>query len=336
MKKKSGVNSFIFFLNTLVALLLLGAYFLPFLSPINIPAIGIISLVFPIVYFINILFFLYWLLGLKKKAILSLIIVIVGFPYLNNIVKFSDKQVLLSDDVKVMSYNVRLLNYYNFIKDKETGDKIVKFVKDKNPDILAMQEYCTDTKLVFDFPYKHIKTQNPSSIFGLAIYSKYPIIKKGSLDFNSVANNSIFVDVIIKKDTVRVYNVHLESLKINPNKENFGEKSSEKLLSRMKHTFQQQAIQVEKILNHQSKWKGKSILMCDLNNTPFSWVYQKLTVKKKDAFEEAGKGFGKTYNHLFPLRIDYILTSPEIEVNHYKRFSVNYSDHYPIMARLNF
>ena len=65
-------------------------------------------------------------------------------------------------------------------------------------------------------------------------------------------------------------------------------------------------------------------------------MYHKLKEDKNDAFETAGKGFGKTFDYPFPTRIDFILTDEQIEVNNFKTYDVLYSDHYPIMARLQF
>jgi vancomycin resistance protein VanJ len=73
----------------------------------------------------------------------------------------------------------------------------------------------------------------------------------------------------------------------------------------------------------------------DFNNTAYSWVYNKISHSKKDAFVEAGKGFGKTFNYSYPLRIDFILTSDNIEINHFKTFNEKFSDHFPILARVN-
>ncbi|WP_392347230.1 hypothetical protein [uncultured Polaribacter sp.] len=56
------------------------------------------------------------------------------------------------------------------------------------------------------------------------------------------------------------------------------------------------------------EWKGKKIVCGDFNNTSYSWMYTKISTNKKDAFIEAGKGFGQTYNYWFPMRIDFILT----------------------------
>jgi len=89
-------------------------------------------------------------------------------------------------------------------------------------------------------------------------------------------------------------------------------------------------------LKHQEETSLKSIICGDFNNNAFSWVYHKLKSNKNDAFEVAGKGFGKTFDFAFPLRIDFILTDERIEVNHFKTFKVKFSDHFPIMARLQF
>ncbi len=56
---------------------------------------------------------------------------------------------------------------------------------------------------------------------------------------------------------------------------------------------------------------------------------------KKDAFIEAGNGFGRTFNYWFPMRIDFVLTSPDLKINQFKTFDKKFSDHFPILARLN-
>ena len=43
---------------------------------------------------------------------------------------------------------------------------------------------------------------------------------------------------------------------------------------------------------------------------------------------------GKTFNYLYPLRIDFILVDLNFEVNNFKTFEVPYSDHFPILARI--
>jgi endonuclease/exonuclease/phosphatase family metal-dependent hydrolase len=170
---------------------------------------------------------------------------------------------------------------------------------------------------------------------GWQFFSKFKIINTGSLDFKGTSNNIIFADIIQEKDTIRIYNVHLESLGIKPNEENFGEQNSEKLLKRVTTSFKKQADQTALFIAHEQQWKGKKIVCGDLNNTSYSWVYNQISKDKKDAFIEAGKGFGKSYDYLFPTRIDFILTDKAAVINQFKTFSIKHSDHFPILARIN-
>ena len=335
MVKYNFLNKIIVLVNSILAILLLLSYLLPYISPEKVPIFTIISLAVPVLLALNIFFIIYWIIKLKKYFTISLISIILGIGYISNIYKFSEKKIFLNDDLKVMSYNVRLFNHYNWSTDSTIVKKISSFIAEKEPDVLSIQEYYDAENLQLKYPYQFIKTKSNFNKFGLAIFSKFNIINSGSLDLKESANNIIYTDILKDKDTIRVYNIHLESLKMNTSQENFGTKNSDKLLEQMEASFQKQAKQVELFLQHEKKWDGKKILCGDFNNTAFSWVYRELSNEKQDAFKEAGKGLGKTFNYWYPLRIDFILTDANFDINNFKTFNVPYSDHYPILARLN-
>jgi endonuclease/exonuclease/phosphatase family metal-dependent hydrolase len=79
------------------------------------------------------------------------------------------------------------------------------------------------------------------------------------------------------------------------------------------------------------------VVVCgDFNDTPVSYVYHKLRGDLKDAYVEAGRGLGGTYNGNLPsYRIDFILFDPSFEAYNYKRQTVKLSDHFPIMVTLD-
>lgn len=335
MKTQRAIHKFLFILNSLVALLLLFSYFLPFISPKNFPALAVLSLGVPIFIIVNILFFIYWLIRRKKQLFVSLAVLLLGFNYITSLFLLSGKSISVENHLKIMSYNVRGFHHLGWKDKTDTSEKIFDFIKVKNPDVLALQEYYTNSGIDHGFPHQYVKTKESKSYFGYAVFSKYEIINAGSLDFEGSYNNVIFVDLKIESDTIRVYNIHLESLGVNPNKENFGQENSEKLYQRIKRTFSEQASQTELFLAHKNAWKGKSIICGDLNNTAFSWVYNEISDGMKDTFLEAGKGFGKTYNYPYPLRIDFILTDESFEVSDFKTYNVNYSDHFPISTNLH-
>ena len=335
MKTQRAIHKFLFILNSLVALLLLFSYFLPFISPKTFPALAVLSLGVPILIIINILFFIYWLIQRKKQHFISFVVLLLGFNYVTSLFLISGKNNTKEGNLLIMSYNVKGFSHLGWKENTSTSHKIFDFIKTENPDVLAIQEYYINSEIDHDFSYQYVKTKASKSKFGYAIFSKHEIINSGSLEFNESHNNAIFADLKIANDTIRVYNIHLESLGVNPNKENFGQENSEKLYQRIKKTFSKQAAQTEVFLAHKNTWKGKSIICGDFNNTAFSWVYNEISDGMTDTFLEAGKGFGKTYNYPYPLRIDFILTDESFSVDHFKTHRVNYSDHFPIMVNLH-
>ena len=334
MKKLHFIDKLIYILNSILAVLLLLSYLLPYISPKNIPIFAILSLFAPLLIAVNLIFVVYWLLRLKKQFLLSTLILLVGWSFNSTFYKISGKNNSENNDISVMSYNVRMFNHWKWIDNDSIPNRIFDFIKTKNPDILLFQEYYRIKNNPIKYPYQFINTKKDSGKIGLAIYSKFPIINKGSLDLKNTANNIIFVDIKRENDTIRVYNLHLQSLQLNTEKENFGQENSEKLVARLKESFKKQAQQTETFLAHQSSWKGKTIVGGDFNNTSYSWVYKQIASNKKDAFVKAGKGFGNTFNYWFPLRIDYILTDETATIQSFEVIPEKNSDHYPILSKI--
>ncbi len=337
MKKLSIIDKFIYFINTLLALALLVSYLLPYISPEKFPFLAILSLFVPALILINSLFVLYWLIKLKKQLLLSTLILAIGWSFNSSLIQFTGKELSNEKVLSIMSYNVRMFNRWKWIDNDSIGKNIINFVKSKDADIVLFQEYYILEKEKLDYEYKYIKTQKKDNKTGLAIYSKYPIINKGSLNLENTSNNIIFIDIVKEKDTVRIYNFHLQSLQLNTNEENFGQENSEKLIARLKESFKVQAEQTKVFLEHEKTWKGKKIVAGDFNNTSYSWVYNQIANDKKDTFLESGEGFGKTFNYWFPLRIDFILTDKNVSVNSYQSFQKQQnSDHFPILTNISF
>lgn len=335
MKKLSFLDKIIYLLNSLLAILLVLSYLLPFVSPNSIVIFAILSLFVPVLIFLNGLFVIYWLIKLKKQFLLSSLVLTIGFFFSTPFYKISDKTSSLNKDLKVMSYNVKSFDLFHNTKEGNPSINGFDYITSIAPDVLLVQEYYQSSKIKLDFPYQYIKKQNIGGRFGMAIYSKFKIINSGSLDLKKTGNNIIFVDILKEKDTIRIYNLHLESLRIKPYEENFGEKDSKKLIDRISLTFKKQADQTALFLAHEKKWKGKKIVGGDFNNTAYSWVYNQIGNNKIDAFISAGKGFGKTYRYFLPTRIDFIFTDIRANISTFKTFDVKYSDHYPILTKVN-
>lgn len=337
MKKLSLLNKVIYFINNVFALLLFLSIAIPYIRPKSFPIISVLSLTVPFLIFAHFIFIIYWLInGVKKQFILSSICIILTilfsyFPY-----KFSGKKAVNNSKLSIMNYNVHLFNRYNWIQTKNIPEKISKFIVKNDPDILAIQEYYKSKDNHIKFPYKHLELKGESK-FGQAIFSKYKIINRGSLNFKNTSNNAIFIDILKENDTIRIYNLHLESMHIKMDSLNLSEKNSKKLLKRISTSFVRQQTQVEQFIAHKENCHYKTIICGDFNNTAYSWVYKKIKDDFQDSFLQAGKGFGKTFDfNKYPLRIDFILASDKFEVIEHKNFNVKFSDHEPILAKLNF
>jgi endonuclease/exonuclease/phosphatase family metal-dependent hydrolase len=335
MKNLKFLDKFLFLVNSLIAAMLLLSFLLPYVSPKTLPEFTILSLFVPALLFINVAFSIYWLTKLKKQFLLSFFVLIIGGFFASPLYKISDNNASLNADLKVMSFNVKTFDLFDSKKKITKAQNGFDFLANQDLDILVLQEYYQLKKNKISYPYRYIKLRSKNSKYGMAIYSKYEIINSGSLDLKSTGNNIIFADILKEKDTIRIYNAHFESLKIKPNEENFGEENSEKLISRVAQAFKKQASQTALFLNHEQQWKGKKIVCGDFNNTAYSWMYHEISKNKKDAFIVAGKGFGKTYNYWFPLRIDFILTDEAAIVNQFTTFSEKHSDHFPIRAKVH-
>ncbi|MGH1385494.1 endonuclease/exonuclease/phosphatase family protein [Kordia sp.] len=334
-KRLRILSRVIFFLNSVFAALLLLSYILPYAVPKSFPILSVLSLLVPVFIVINFIFMLFWILSVRKHFLLSFIVLILGYSHVTSMYKFSGNTTEPSkNSLSLMSYNVRLFNIYDWIKESNINRKIVDLVQTTSPDIVAFQEFHHNQKEAFDFyPYQHIVLRGKKKKAGQAIFSKFPIIHKGSIEFPNTPNNAIYIDIVKNNDTIRVYNLHLQSLRINPQKEEFSQKNSERLLKRMAKTFKMQQSQVELFEANRKKCTYKNIILGDFNNTPFSNVYKRIKGDMKDAFVEAGKGFGSTLDFsYFPMRIDFILTDESFNVNTFKTFSEHYSDHFAIQS----
>lgn len=336
MKQLKGFDKIVFVFNSIAAMLLLLSYVLPYVEPKKFAFLSVLSLTVPLLILINILFVIYWLFKVKKQLLLSLVVLLIGYSYLSSLYKFtSSKHIDDAQNISVMNYNVRLFNVFKWIPNDDVDKEILKFINENQPDILSIQEYRRDDKINFSGYHKFEEISGDKVKNGQAILSKFPIVNAGSIEFPDTYNNAIFIDIVKGKDTIRVYNVHLQSMKIDANGDALTKESSESLFKSVSNTFSMQQIQSELFLIHKKECHYRMIICGDFNNTAYSYVYKEIKGDMKDAFVEAGNGFGKTFNFkFFPIRIDFILVDDAFEINSFKTFDVLLSDHYPIMSRV--
>ncbi|WP_372974914.1 endonuclease/exonuclease/phosphatase family protein [Muriicola sp.] len=240
-----------------------------------------------------------------------------------------------TDDISILSYNVQELEGNYRMTYAEAAPKIMDFVLDQNAKIVCFQEYANTQltrKKMMAYPYEYHYGHTGNKTYApMAIYSKYPILAAGSLDFPNSNNNAIFTDLLINKDTLRVYNVHLQSLRFRAG--SLKRENSVRLFNRLGKTIRKQKEQVDILLAHTKSSPYPYIICGDFNNTQYSKVYRKLKGDLRDSFLEKGNGLGRTLLFkVLPFRIDYILIDPDFEITSHTNYKVEYSDHYPVRA----
>ncbi|MBZ4041846.1 endonuclease/exonuclease/phosphatase family protein [Flavobacterium hibisci] len=346
MKNLSWFNKIMFFLNIVLTVLTFSIYVLPFLAPKSFPLLSVLTLFMPAFFVANGLFFIYWAIQFKKRLILSGLVLLTGITFISKFYKISGKEYVDDEkDFSVMSYNVRLFNVFKWLERDDIPDNIKVFIDEKDPDILCVQEYSNSAHLDLKvYPHRYIFIDGKKIKTGQAIFSKFPIINEGNIIFPNSDNNVVYADIKRGKDVIRIYNMHLQSIKISPDVneisddiDNVNQKKSQRILARISKGFRQQQEQAEIFKENIKQCKYPIIICGDMNNSPFSYVYRNIKGKLKDTFEEAGEGFGATYKFkYYPARIDYIFTDPKMKIKQFESFSdFENSDHYPIMARLS-
>lgn len=340
MKKLNWFNKIAYFFNIVLVLLTLAGYLLPSMAPKLFPFLSVLTLILPTLLILNLFFVGYWAVQLKRQAFLSIVVFLIGFTFFTKFYKFSSKnEEIIDSDFTVLSYNVRLFNLFDWIPGENVADNIKKFIEEQNPDIICFQEYSKSADYELDdYKFRHIIMHGNKIKTGQAIFSKYRIIDEGEIALPSSDNNVVYADIVKGEDTIRVYSIHLQSVNISPDINEIDESKSKMIFNRLSEAFKAQQIQSELIQAHMQDFKGHKIICGDMNNTAFSYVYKNIIGDMNDAFVEAGKGFGQTYNYrYYPARIDYILVDDVFEVKEFTTFKdFKNSDHFPIMARLNF
>jgi len=336
MRGLSSVNKIVFAINIFTAALLFSACLTPYMSVSTFPAISFLGLAVPVLVAANILFFLYWLLQRKRQWAISFLALLLGYLALGNFVHlpFGSNASFSEDDLTVMSFNVREFNDNKIIDSGSISKEIEDLVNTEKPDIICFQEAGKITVTDYDsYPYRYLEHTGNKYRVRMAILSKYPILDAGLLNFPRTNNNGSYVDVLYKKDTIRVYNLHLQSLGITPGQGVIRKSSSEKLYKQLTTYFKKQENQANAVIEHANRVPYDKIICGDFNNSQFSRAYKIISENRVDTFKAKGSGYGRTFVfHGVPVRIDFILADPGIEVAGHKTYDVPYSDHFPIMA----
>lgn len=310
---------------------------------------------------VHIVFMVWWALRRDKTAFLSMITLLFSYGLNSRLVQFSNASDS-ADQMQVMSYNIG--NFAENGRDKRNVDRtkhnIGILLADIRPDIICFQEYSSQARGRGDFTdllldslgykagyFEKIRNLRHEGYSGMAIFSKYPILEKRFIPFKSTrtTNALIYADLLIGRDTVRVFNVHLQT-----NRLGYAEYESvtgitdntpetrrglRRVMTKLRDAAKERTVQTY-LVEEQILRSPYPVILCgDFNDLPSSFAYRKVRGDLQDSFVRKGNGIGNTYAGIFPsFRIDHVFASDHFEFLSHRVKKEKHSDHYPVISTL--
>ncbi len=364
-KLKNLSRRFLVFVNIAAALsFLIGCYAYLF-SPEKYWIIGAFALTSFYFLILLLLFLLFWIFVRSKFFLISLISIIAAWNPIQHLIQlnFSSnfKPFKEPSSIRIMSWNIEHFEITKQTKQPERRKNMFEVINTFSPDVACFQEvvatsenpdatnYIPDIMKKLGFSSFHY-TYNPrldfdhTHHFGIAIFSRYPIINKKSISYPPHTYNSIFqyVDIVKNEDTFRVFNFHLQSLKFNrknlallnnPEANNVVLKESKSIIGKFRRGLLFRAQQSERIASVIAQSPHPVIVCGDFNDVPNSYAYHTIGNGLQNAFVKKGSGLGRTFYKIAPtLRIDNIFVDKRFKVQQFERVKKYISDHYPVIA----
>jgi endonuclease/exonuclease/phosphatase family metal-dependent hydrolase len=352
---KKFLHKILLVVNVLLALSLLLSYLAYLINPETFALPAFFGLAYPYILLINIIIIVIWVMLLRYEALISVFVIALGFNHLTNYFHIGKPEKNKEDTFNVMSYNLRLFNYFEN-DDPNSEKKVIEFLKTQQPDILCLQEFFISgnpSKMESSVRaalggkyYTHLKVigRGESRYYGIITFSKFPIISKGEIIHPRSSSLSIFTDIVIEKDTFRIFNNHLQSFRLRKMESSFLEEMTapddketideiRKISGSLKQGFVRRSYQSKAVKAQIDHSPYPVIVAGDFNDTPVSYSYRKIRKGLNDSFVSSGYGTGFTYKGNYPPnRIDYILFDNALESRYFEIIKVKFSDHYPIVA----
>ena len=304
---------------------------------------------------INLFLLIIALLSRSKSAWITIIVLLPSLLFAERFVRFGGGKETGAPKIKIETYNVGLFRLSkNKLTYNQTMDSIISQINKSDADIVCLQEVYFNNRQVaktilpeYRWRAYHLISHKNGKQSGNIILSRYNIVNSHYIKFTKSTNLTVYADIAIGEDTLRVYNNHLQSYAISPtsllkrirSKKTFSEEMGNEIISvhnKFRNTVIQRSHQVNQVLDNMKKIKHPYVVCGDFNDIPMSYTYHKFASGRKDTFREAGRGFSASFSLLWPLfRIDYVFIPESFKGISHKTIRCNYSDHYPVVAEFS-
>ncbi len=338
--------------NLIVVILTLLSYLSPFLDPGQYWPVALLGLFYPWLLLINVLFILFWGLQKDKYLFFSLLCIFLGWGHLKGFLGLNPSGWMPKSAIRVTTFNCHGFFFVNKDRQKNyvPATAVAELVDAEGQiDILCLQEFATSRSRHKDYQEAIAKKSGMEYFYqedgGLAVFSRYPIVSQESVYFPNRTNGYQVVDLDADGDTVRLFNVHLQSNAVTGLAGRVAENGSIQdtetwltlrgMASRYRTAAAMRTRQAEEIAARIQESPHPVILCGDFNDVPLSHVYHRLSHGMRDAFKTRGFGLGTTYVGDVPaLRIDYVLASRGLRITGFRTGRNDFSDHRQVSASL--
>ncbi len=332
--------------------------------------INLVALLLPFLLVLQIGFFIFWLFAKRKLVWIPVITLLLCWNLIGSLIGFhpaAKKKSKEDTDFRVATWNTHLFNFFENNGKLDAG--MMKEAKDFHADVFAVQEFVfsldSSSSITLDkvkqrLGFKYVVAANDRAFgvhtnykqrneryhpFCVAIFSNHPILQWKKVQSLKEYNHTfLWADILVNTDTVRIFNIHLQSMHFGRNEyafiENIDQQDMDNVQSGSKNIIRKmrsaymlragQALDVKKEIE-QSPYP---VIVCgDMNDVPNSFAYQTISKNLYDSYTEKGWGIGRTFQFLSPtLRIDYVLHSKQVELKHVQIIRPSPGDHNPVIA----
>jgi endonuclease/exonuclease/phosphatase family metal-dependent hydrolase len=360
-------KKFFITVNVIVALLFLTGCYVKWFNPATWWFLGFLNLGAFYLLVVLLLFVVFWLFAKPRWALISITAQLLAWQPLRQLLplRMGGEGFALAKkegNLRIMSWNVEHFDILGHKTRPESKQLMLSLIKSYAPDVACLQEMVgadTNARAInyipdilqrtgleqYHYSWNPKLDFDPQHHFGIIILSRYPIINKQTVSFPPNDYNSIFqyVDIVKESDTIRVFNIHLQSLKFSSNDLRYindpslgdkdAVKESKSIIGKLKKGFVKRGTQADRIRAEIDKSPYPVVVCGDFNDLPNSYAYATIGQGLNNAFAEKGSGLGRTFSGISPtLRIDNIFTDKKMEVVQYGRIAKKLSDHFPILA----
>lgn len=324
----------------LVGLLTACSFLAYYISPADFFLLQWLGLILPFLLIFHLILLVVGLFRRKWYAILAVVVLLANSHYFSAKLRWHySNNTNNAPSTRLMTYNVQQMKMaYNL----PSAEFISAFVQEREVDIICLQEIpetlkTSDLLKLFPTMSYCIMTTVKESSLQLAILSKYPLEYQRTLSFDERPNTGLVVNVHIGRDTIQLFNCHLQTTGWNLLKKDSRENIldafdiiSDNMVSRSR--------QAEAIYQEVKKSTYPVIVCGDFNAPVVSYTYHTVKGKLQDAFAEVGRGYSYSYVYFKKLfRIDHVFyDNKNLKAIDYSIGEIDYSDHVPILVDFEF